>query len=91
MLSIHESTRFKKDFKKVMREPYFDGELFEYVVTALAEQRPLEERFRDHELTGDYKGYRECHIKPDWLLIYRVYESDLVLYLTRTGSHSNLF
>ena len=47
--------------------------------------------FRDHNLTGKWQGYRECHIQPDWLLVYRISDDDLVLVLTRTGSHSDLF
>ena len=51
----------------------------------------LPERYKDHELIGDFKGCRECHITPDWLLIYEIYEDELILYLTRTGTHSDLF
>ena len=68
MLEIRLSHRFKKDFKNVMRQPYFDKQLFEYVVGELAAQRPLDVKFRDHELLGKYNGLvgcRECHIKPD--------------------------
>ena len=68
MLEIRLSHRFKKDFKNVMQQPYFDKQLFEYVVGELAAQRPLDVKFRDHELSGKYNGLvgcRECHIKPD--------------------------
>jgi mRNA interferase YafQ len=61
----------------------------EELVTALVDQRTLEDRYRDHPLIGSWKGHRECHIQPDWLLIYRV--KDLELQLARTGSHSELF
>ncbi len=57
----------------------------------LAEQKPLPPKYNDHALTGDYSGCRECHISPDWLLIYEIYEDELLLYLTRTGTHSDLF
>lgn len=94
MLEIRLSRRFKKDFKRVSKQPFFDRELFEFVVGELASGRPLDAKFRDHELVGRQSGLtgcRECHIKPDWLLIYKVYEKDLVLYLMETGSHSDLF
>ena len=57
----------------------------------LAAQQPLPEKNRDHDLTGDYIGFRECHIRPDWLLIYRVDGEQLMLFLFRTGTHSDLF
>ena len=53
--------------------------------------RKLSEKNKDHSLSGDYIGCRECHITPDWLLIYEIYDRELILYLTRTGSHSDLF
>ncbi len=61
------------------------------VISKLASGETLDEKFHDHELLGDWKGFRECHIKPDWLLIYIVNETDLILTLSRTGSHSELF
>lgn len=61
------------------------------VVNSLAGQETLDEKFRDHVLTGEYRGFRECHIEPDWLLVYRVDEGELELFLFRTGSHSDLF
>ena len=57
----------------------------------LANEQPLPEKYKDHALTGDWKGFRECHIQPDWLLIYEINNNELILYLTRTGSHSDLF
>ena len=57
----------------------------------LANDEVLEAKYKDHCLTGDYKDCRECHIEPDWLLIYKKYESELILMLVRTGSHSDLF
>ena len=65
--------------------------LLEDVVNRLAMREPLEERYRDHLLSGDYDGFRECHITPDWLLVYQVRENELVLFLSRTGTHSDLF
>ena len=57
----------------------------------LAEQKKLEDKYQDHGLSGEYKGFRECHIEPDWLLVYRIDEDVLELFLFRTGSHSDLF
>ena len=62
-----------------------------FVINQLASGNPLEEKYRDHALTRDYKGFRECHIEPDWLLIYQIIDEELVLILSRTGSHSDLF
>lgn len=62
-----------------------------YVVNELANQRPLDEKYRDHELTGNYRNFRECHIEPDWLLIYRIEKGELTLALVRTGTYSDLF
>ena len=90
MLDIVLSNRFKKDLKLAAKRGY-DLDLLDAVVTNLAERRPLAEKYRDHELTGNYSGFRECHIQPDWLLVYRIEEDVLVLTLIRTGTHSDLF
>ncbi len=65
--------------------------LLKEIVGKLANNIPLEEKYKDHELTGNYKGFRECHIQPDWLLIYLIEDDKLTLTLTRTGTHSDLF
>jgi mRNA interferase YafQ len=90
MLTIKYETSFKKDFKRVLKRGY-DIRLFEEVVGTLANGEQLPEKYKDHRLIGDYKDCRECHITPDWLLIYRVNGNELILYLTRTGTHSDLF
>lgn len=90
MLNIVLSNRFKKDLKTAVKRGY-DLDLLDVVVTKLAKGETLPARYRDHNLTGNYAGFRECHVQPDWLLIYRVEESDLILFLSRTGSHSDLF
>lgn len=90
MLDIVLSNRFKKDLRLAVRRGY-NLELLESVVDTLAKQEPLAPKYKDHELVGDYVGCRECHITPDWLLIYEVIDQELVLYLTRTGTHSDLF
>ena len=68
-----------------------DLEKLKYIVNELANQRPLDEKYRDHELTGNYRNFRECHVEPDWLLIYRIEKGELTLALVRTGTHSDLF
>ena len=90
MLTIRYQTTFKKDYKRIVRRGY-DVRLLEEVITILAEQKPLPEIYRDHNLSGDYIGCRECHITPDGLLIYEIKNDELVLCLTRTGTHSDLF
>ncbi len=84
------TSQFNKDFKKIKRRNLDLVQLFQ-VIEMLAEGTRLPAEYRDHPLNGDYKGARECHIKPDWLLIYRVFDDTIVLELTRTGSHSDLF
>ncbi len=87
---IKYTTKFKKDVKLIVKRGKDLNKLGD-IVEKLANKEVLEEKFRDHELTGLYKGFRECHIEPDWLLIYRYIEGVLVLSLSRTGSHSDLF
>ena len=90
MLKIIPSNRFKRDLKLLAKRRY-NLDLLDEIVEKLAREEPLEEKNKDHALTGNYIGFRECHIKPDWLLIYRIDEGDLILFLSRTGSHSDLF
>ena len=84
------TSMFKKDIKLAKRRGY-DLSLLDSVVETLAMGQPLPEKYKDHILVGNYKGCRECHITPDWLLIYEISENELILYLTRTGTHSDLF
>lgn len=90
MLTIKYQAAFKKDYKRIKKRGY-DTRLLEAVVERLASGQTLAREYRDHELSGDYKGCRECHIAPDWLLVYEVVERDLILCLMRTGTHSDLF
>ena len=90
MLTIRYETTFKKDFKRVVKRGY-DVRLLENVIEILANEQTLPAKYKDHSLSGDYKDCRECHITPDWLLIYQINNDELILYLTRTGSHSDLF
>ncbi|MCM1334810.1 MAG: type II toxin-antitoxin system YafQ family toxin [Bacteroides sp.] len=80
---------FKKDYKRLIKRNYNVAFLNE-VVSKLQRGEKLSESNNDHALTGNWKGYRECHIQPDWLLIYKVYNDKLVLSLTRTGTHSDM-
>ena len=84
------TTQFKKDIKLAKKQGKDTDKIFE-VAEKLANDEVLEAKYKDHCLTGDYKDCRECHIEPDWLLIYKKYESELILMLIRTGSHSELF
>ena len=90
MLEIYFSSKFKKDYKRVMKQGKDPDVLFR-VVDLLTREQPLPEQYRDHALTGNYTGHRECHLQPDWLLIYKQESDRLTLTLTRTGSHSDLF
>lgn len=90
MLMIKRTTKFKKEFKIAVRCGC-DMEVFEYVVRELANERKLDEKFRDHALTGNFTGFRECHLAPDWLLVYQIDKGELVLTLSRTGSHADIF
>ena len=89
-LDIVWTSQFKKDYKLAMKR-HFDIGLLDDIIRQLASRETLPEKNRDHFLTGEWKGYRECHIQPDWLLSYRIEEGLLVLALARTGTHSDLF
>ena len=89
-LKIKQSTKFKRDMKRILSRGY-DYKLLRAIVNALANQQPLPPENRDHALAGNWAGYRECHIQSDWLLIYRVNDQNLDLLLMRTGTHTDLF
>ncbi|MGP1434794.1 MAG: type II toxin-antitoxin system YafQ family toxin [Catonella sp.] len=89
-LNIVVSNQFKKDLKLASKRG-FDIDKLKEVVDKLAEQSTLDKKYKDHNLLGEYKGFRECHIEPDWLLIYRIDKSEVKLFLFRAGSHSDLF
>ena len=86
----YRTSRFKKDYKKAVKRGE-DIDKLDQVILLLANGEHLPDSLKDHELTGRLSGLRECHIEPDWLLVYEVKEDKLVLVLTRTGSHSDLF
>lgn len=86
---VKPTTAFKKAYKKCLRQ-HLDISLLDEIIQRLASGETLEPKYRDHALTGIYTGFRECHIKPDWLLIYRINNDILVLTLIDTGSHSEV-
>lgn len=90
MYQVKFTTAYKKAYK-LMKKRGLDISLLDEVVNLLRQGRQLEERYHDHGLTGDLAGFRECHIKPDWLLIYLIENDILTLTLIDTGSHSDLF
>ena len=89
MYQLDYTNAFAKDLKRIKKRGYDIAKL-KTVVDRLQTGEPLEPKYRDHLLTGNWNGFRECHIQPDWLLVYRVYEDRLLLVLTRTGTHSDL-
>jgi len=88
MLEIERSNQFKKDVKRTLKRGK-NPELLKKIIDSLVKQQPLPTKNKDHKLSGNYANYRECHIEPDWLLIY--YASKEVLRLERTGTHADLF
>lgn len=90
MLKIRYSSKFKKDYKLILKRGY-NTKLLEEVLKILVKGDPLPKKYLDHPLIGNYAEHRECHITPDWLLIYKIENDILTLSLTRTGTHSDLF
>jgi mRNA interferase YafQ len=87
-LELSQSTAYRRDIRKLVRQGKNLEELYT-VIEILVMEQPLPEKYRDHVLTGNWRGRRECHIRPDWLLIYKV--EGQTLHLERSGSHSELF
>ena len=88
MYQIFRTTSFKKDYKKLSQK---NKNILKEVIIKLANNEILEEKYKDHKLIGDYLGCRECHVKPDLVLIYRIDNQVLELALVRIGNHSDLF
>ena len=88
MKNLRLTSAFKKDLKRITKRNY-DRPLLDAVVDALREAQPLPPARRDHALAGEWKGLRECHIEPDWLLIYQSTDDEILL--ARTGTHADLF
>ncbi len=90
MLAIRYEKGFKKSYKRVKKRGYNTALLYD-VIQLLIEEKKLPEQYRDHALVGFNRNIRECHITPDWLLVYEIDRDELILYLVDTGSHSDLF
>lgn len=90
MLELTTTGQFRKDYKRIKKRGY-NMMLLEEVIDLLLKEQPLAQHYRDHELQGNYSGFRECHILPDWLLIYAKDKEKLILTASRTGTHSDLF
>ena len=92
MLKPEFTAQFKKDYRLAVKRGC-DPDMLREVVSLLCNETPLPKKYRDHDLVNskDYKGMRECHIQPDWLLVYKIMRETLLLKLIRTGSHSDLF
>ena len=90
MLDLVTTTQFRKDLKRIRKRGYDLSKLDE-VLQVIMKEEALDEKYRDHALTGNYSGFRECHIEPDWLLIYAIDNGQLILTASRTGIHSDLF
>ena len=90
LLELKKTSQFRKDLKRMVKRG-LDMDLLDDIIQTLREQKPLDPKHRDHELTGDFTGFRECHILSDWLLIYLIDGENLILTAARTGSHSDLF
>lgn len=88
--TVKFTNQFKKDYKKAQKR-HKDMNILKTVVDMLANGEILPEKYCDHIVIGNYKGKRECHLEPDWLLIYEYDGDELILWLTRTGTHSDLF
>ncbi|HFI0078142.1 TPA: type II toxin-antitoxin system YafQ family toxin [Streptococcus suis] len=90
MLTLVTTNQFKKDLKRIKKRGLSLNKL-ETVLECLLEERTLDPKHRDHALVGNYIGFRECHIEPDWLLVYAIDKGQLILTASRTGTHSDLF
>lgn len=90
LTGIRYSAAFRRDYKRVRRR-HFDTKLLKDVIDKIMRGEPLPANCHDHILVGDYAGSHECHIAPDWLLVYDIIEEELVLQVLRTGTHSDIF
>ena len=90
MYQVKFTNKFKKSYK-LMKKRGYDMKLLESIIDTLRQGKKLEAKHRNHALTGDFRGYHECHIKPDWLLVYLIENDILTLTMMNTGSHSDLF
>jgi len=91
MYKVVSTKLFRKDYKRLCKSGRFEVSALNKVINTLADGKALEGKYKDHALKGGMEGFRECHIKPDLLLIYVIEENQLILQLVRVGSHSELF
>jgi mRNA interferase YafQ len=91
MYKFKTTTKFDKDFKNNVVKRGWSIPSIDYVIDILLSEKSLPKKYKDHALTGNLTGYRDCHITPDWILIYRKDEKNKILIATRTGSHSDLY
>ena len=89
-LTVKTTSKFKKDYKMAIKRG-LDISLLDNIIKKLANMEPLSSENRDHQLSGNWSNFRECHILPDWLLVYQIQHDVLVLTLARTGTHSDMF
>ncbi|MDR1827995.1 MAG: type II toxin-antitoxin system YafQ family toxin [Methylobacteriaceae bacterium] len=89
-LELKQTTQFKKDLRRMVKRGA-DMNLLDEVISLLLERKQLPDKYRDHPLSGDWAGYRDCHVLLDWLLIYMINDDALILTATRTGTHSDIF
>ena len=90
MLTIKSTKKFQRDLRRMVKQGV-DVTILDEIVEKLAREEKLDAKHRDHALKGEWLGYRECHITPDWLLVYKIKDNELILSLSRTGSHSYIF
>ena len=90
MLTLYTTNQFRKD-EKLARKRGLNISLLKTVIQTLLEEKPLDQKHKDHPLIGNYTGFRECHILPNWLLVYTVNKKRLILTASRTGTHADLF
>jgi mRNA interferase YafQ len=90
MLTIHETAKYRRDVRRVIRRGK-NRALLDAVVNTLREEKPLDPKHRDHALHGSLEGFRDCHIENDWVLVYAVNNKELILTLSQTGAHADIF
>ncbi|MDR2147883.1 MAG: type II toxin-antitoxin system YafQ family toxin [Tannerella sp.] len=91
MYKVKPTKKFRKDFKRIVSDKKLVDEISVVVDLLSANNNPLPEKYQDHQLKGKYAAYRECHVRPDWLLVYQKNKNELVLLLVRTNTHSEIF
>ena len=91
MYEIRSTKKYNKDLKRIANDRKLINEIYAVVDLLSANDNPLPPKYKDHQLKGQYAGFRECHIRPDWLLVYQKNKKELILLLVRTNTHSEIF